>query len=267
MQTRLLVLPLLALAACAPRRINEQPILSTGDRVPTSEATVEAARIDAQRTQREATERRDQLAANALSNCAPAVCAAIARGEIALGMTESQLLAATRTTEGAWNARDAGNATVMVPLSFSAAPRDAVGEVAMVQLRNGVVASYSYHETSGVRVVSNSREATSEGRASATAEMMLREGDDYTARGDLKAALDRYDRAQILRPNDAAIDYRIASVLDKALRPMEAQIRYQMFLHKMDLEKIEAHGKANAYLADAIAQARQRVIILEKQNR
>jgi hypothetical protein len=48
---------------------------------------------------------------------------------------------------------------------------------------------------------------------------------------------------------------------------MEAQIRYQLFLHKLELEKIEANGRANAYLADAIAQARQRVIILEKQNR
>jgi hypothetical protein len=267
MQARYLVLPLLALTACAPRRINEQPILRTGDRVESSDATVQAARTDALRTQREATARRDELAANAMANCAPAVCAAIARGEVALGMTESQLLAATRTTEAAWNARDAGTATVMVPTSFSAAPRDAVGELAMVQLRSGLVTSYSYHDAAGVRVVSNSEQATTSGRAAQTADMMIREGDDFTSRGDLKAALDRYDRAQILKPNDAQIDYRIATVLDKELRPMEAQIRYQLFLHKLELEKIEANGRANAYLADAIAQARQRVIILEKQNK
>jgi hypothetical protein len=267
MQSRLLLLPLLALAACAPRRINEQPILRAGDRVESDQGSIERARIESQRTQREATARRDELAANALSSCAPSVCAAIARGEVAIGMTESQLLAATRTTEGAWNARDAGTSTVMVPLSLSAAPRDAAGELAMVQLREGRVASYSYHEVSGVRVVTSPAEATTDGRATAMADMMLREGDDYTTRGDLTSALDRYDRAQILQPGNAIIDYRIATVLDKALRPMEAQIRYQLFLHRMELEKIEAQGKAYGYMADAIAQARQRVIVLEKQNR
>lgn len=267
MQIRLLLVPLLAVAACAPRRIHEEPILRSGDRIESSDPAVERARMDAQKTQREATARRDELAANALANCAPAVCAAIARGEVALGMTETQLLAATHTTEGAWNARDAGTATVMVPLSFSNAPHDAAGELAMVQLRDGRVATYSYHDAAGIRVISNPQQATTEGRASETADMMLREGDDYTSRGDLKSALDRYDRAQILRPNSPIIDYRIATVLDKELRPMEAQIRYQLFLHRMEIEKIEATGRANGYLADAIAQARQRVIILEKQNK
>jgi hypothetical protein len=267
MRSRLLLVPLLLLAACAPRRIHEEPILRQGDRVTTDPAAIEAARSDAQRTQREAATRRDDLAARALSDCAPRVCEAIARGELAIGMTEPQVLAATRTTEAAWSARDAGAASVMVPVSFSSAPRDAVGELAMVQLRDGRVAAYSYHEAAGVRVVSSAEQATTDGRASAMADMMLREGDDLTARGDFDAALDRYDRAQILRPADPRIDYRIATVLDKALRPIEAQIRYELFLHRLEIEKIDAHGRAYGNLADAIAQARQRVIVLEKQNR
>ncbi len=267
MRSRLLLVPMLALTACAPRQIHEDPVLRTGDRVATSDAAVESARQDAQRTQREAAGRRDELAASALSSCAPKVCEAIARGELAIGMNEAQVLAATRTTEAAWSSRDAGTASVMVPVSFSAAPRDAVGELAMVQLRDGHVAAYSYHEAAGVRVVTNAAQATTDGRASALADMMLREGDDYTARGELDAALDRYDRAQILRPSDPRIDYRIATVLDKALRPIEAQIRYELFLHRLEIEKIDAHGKAYGNLAAAIAQARQRVIVLEKQNR
>ena len=93
---------------------------------------------------------------------------------------------------------------------------------------------------------------------------MLREGDDYAARGDLDAALDRYDRADILAGNDPRVTYRIATTLDKQLRPVEALIQYQLFLHQMELEKIDAYGRAWGNLADAIAHARERVIVLEK---
>jgi hypothetical protein len=48
------------------------------------------------------------------------------------------------------------------------------------------------------------------------------------------------------------------------LRPREAELRYQLFLHRLEIEKIEAIGNANARLADAIVQARQRLIVLEK---
>ena len=41
-------------------------------------------------------------------------------------------------------------------------------------------------------------------------------------------------------------------------------MRYQTFLHKLELEKIGAVGDANAKLADAIARARERIIVLEK---
>ncbi|HEX6306790.1 MAG TPA: hypothetical protein VFZ69_01315 [Longimicrobiales bacterium] len=267
MRTAYLLLPVLALAACAPRRVHEPPILENGDRVPSSDAVVESARQEAARTQREATAQRDAVTASALATCAPDICAAITRGELALGMTETQVMAATRTTEAAWSTRDAGEATVMVPVSRTAAPRDAAGELGMVQLRNGRVASYSYNEAQGVRVVSSPADATTAGRASALAEMLLREGDDYVARGEFDMALNRYDRAQVLRPADPEIDYRIATVLDKSLRPIEALMRYQLFLHRLEIEKIQAVGEAYGNLANAIAHARERVIVLERQTR
>ncbi|HEX6135074.1 MAG TPA: hypothetical protein VFZ24_13990 [Longimicrobiales bacterium] len=267
MRTASLLLPLLILAACAPRRVHEPPILETGDRVPSSDAVIESARQEAARTQREVAGQRDAVAANAMATCTPDICAAITRGELALGMTETQVMAATRTTEAAWNTRDAGEATVMVPVSRTAAPRDAAGELGMVQLRNGRVASYSYNEAQGVRVVSSPQDATTAGRASALAEMLLREGDDYVARGEFNMALNRYDRAQVLRPADPEIDYRIATVLDKSLRPLEALMRYQLFLHRLEIEKIQAVGEAYGNLAAAIAHARERVIVLERQTR
>ena len=267
MSTRYLLLPVLALAACAPKRIHEPPILQTGDRVESTDAVIERARQDAGRTQRDAAARRDAAAATAMSTCTPEICAAITRGEVAIGMTETQVRAATRTSEGAWSTRDAGEASVMVPASRSLAPRDAMGELAMVQLRNGRVASYSYTEAQGVRVVSNREDATTAGRASALAEMLLREGDDYVARGEFGLALNRYDRAQVLRPADPEIDYRIATVLDQQLRPIEALMRYQLFLHRLEIEKIQAVGEAYGHLANAIAHARERVIILERQTR
>ena len=263
--TQVLMLPALVLAtACSGKRIYEDPVLQTGDRVESSDAAVERARADASRTSRDAMQQRDAVAAHALSTCAPDVCAAIARGEVSLGMSESQVLAATRTTEASWSTRDAGEATVMVPAVRSSAPKDNVGELAMVQLRGGRVASYSYNEAQGVRLVATAEDATTAGRAAGLADMLLREGDDYIARGEFDMALNRYDRAQVLRPRDAEIDYRIATVLDQQLRPIEALMRYQLFLHRLDIEKIQATGEAYGHLASAIAHARERVIVLEK---
>ncbi len=264
MKSRYLIPALIGLAACAPKRIHEEPIMQNGDRVPGADATVERAREQAARENAEMTKARDANTANALANCAPSICSAISRGEVALGMTEQQVYAATRTTESAWTVRDAGGSTVMVPASASSAPSDVVGQLAMVQLQNGMVRTYSYREAQGVRVVAAPADATTEGRADAMADMLLREGDDLVARGDFNGALNRYDRAQVLRAGDPMIDYRIATVLDKQLRPIEAQIRYQLFLHRLELEKIQAIGEANAQLANAIAHAKERIIVLER---
>ena len=155
---------------------------------------------------------------------------------------------------------------ILVPRSTMHAPHDAMGELAMVQVADGQVRSYSYREAQGVRVVSRPEDATTDGRAVAMADMLVREGDDYMARGEFDMALNRYDRAHVLKPGDPSITYRVATTLDKQLRPIEALIQYQLFLHQMELEKIEAYGDAYAKLADAIAHARERVIILERRS-
>jgi hypothetical protein len=113
MRTGTLLLPLLALAACAPKRIHEPPILQTGDRVAGADAAVEAARQDAAAdVNRETTpRRRDAItAASARQLHAGHLRGDHARRGHALGMTEVQVLAATRTTEAAWQSRDAGAA-------------------------------------------------------------------------------------------------------------------------------------------------------------
>jgi tetratricopeptide (TPR) repeat protein len=264
MGRRILVLATLLVVACAPTRVNERPILRTGDRVLPADAVVDATRAETQRTQLETTAARDSLTAAALATCAPDICRAITRGEVALGMTETQVLAATRTTHGAWAVRDAGGATVMVPRQTGAGVRDAVGELALLQLDAGRVASYSYSESGGMRVVNSPQDATTIGRAVAMADMLIREGDDYAARGQLDQALDRYDRAHVLNPADPLTEYRIATVLDKQLRPIEALLRYRLFLHRLELERIQAVGEAYGQLALAIAHARERVIVLER---
>jgi tetratricopeptide (TPR) repeat protein len=264
MTNRILVLGLTVLAACTTRRVREQPILENGDRVLPVDVSAKAAQPQGASEVAELRAARDANTVEALSACAPLICEAIARGEVVRGMTELQLLAATRTTESAWIPRDAGDATIFVPAQLTSPPRDAVGELAMIRLRDGLVSSISYQEAQGIRLVDSPADATTAGRANALAEMLLREGDDLTARGDLKGALDRYDRAQVLRANDALTDYRIATVLDKQLRPIEALVRYQLFLHRLELEKIEARGDAYAKLAEAIAHARERIIVLEK---
>jgi len=254
----------LGVTGCATHRIHEQPIMENGDRVEVPSGSEAADPQVAEDMARER-ERADSIRAEALASCTGDVCESVVRGELALGMDETQVLAATRTTAGSWRIRRSGPAVVFMPRTVVGGPSDGVGEIAMVRLDGGAVASYAYREPTGLRLVSRPEDATTSGRASALAEQLLREGDDLVARGDFEGALNRYDRADVLRPDDPMIGYRIATVLDKELRPVEALIQYQLFLHQMELENIEARGDAAAKMADAIAQARQRVIVLEKQ--
>ncbi|HUH11987.1 MAG TPA: hypothetical protein VMK65_02715 [Longimicrobiales bacterium] len=268
MMRRLLLLSVAAsVAACAPKRVHEDPILENGERVRDVDAAALPAVQQAEAARAAQAERRDAALADGIADCAPAVCEAIARGEVALGMTRAQVLAATRTGDEAWTWRQSGQAGVLVPRMLTSAPRDAVSEVAMVQLRDGRVSAYSYRESQGLRLVASPADATTAGRAEALADMLVRQGDELAAAGSIDEALDRYDRASILDPSNAELEYRIATVLDKALRPVEALVRYQLFLHRMELEKIEARGDAYAKLADAIARAQQRIIVLERQGR
>ncbi len=259
----LLVGALTLSGGCAKKHVNEQPIIEQGDRVDDGSYAVAEARDRAEERQRQAADQRD-IEAEALATCEGDVCDAVVRDEVWLGMNETQVLAATGTTEAAWNLRRSGRSTVMTPRDAGMMPSDAVGAVAMVQLAGGAVSRYGYQESQGVRLVSSPDQATTEGRAAEMAEALLREGDELAAAGRLDAALDRYDRASILAPDDPLIDYRVASVLDKALRPLEALIQYELFLHRLDLERIEARGEANARLAEAIALAQQRIVVLER---
>jgi hypothetical protein len=269
MGTRLIVralpLGLVALAACGPYHRPLVPVMQNGDIV-RSEApqVVERARVEGETERGRLTEERLAATSVALATCAPAVCEAIARGEVALGMTQDQVLAATRTTAEAWEVRAAGAATLMTPHMGEQGPRDAMGRLAFVSVRNGAVASYTYREPQGLRTVSSPADATLAGRAAAQADALLRQGDEYAAAGDLSLALARYDQADVLRPGHPETSYRIASTLDKQLRPIEALIRYQLFLHQLEIERIDAHGRAAGYLADAIARARERVTVLER---
>lgn len=251
----------------ATKRIDEGPItiIHNGERVGDPTRAADAATSQALDAKLIGRERRDSIAAAAFATCTGDVCAALGRGEIALGMSEAQVLAATRTTDVAWTARRSEGATILTPRDADAVPRDAVAPVALVQLASGRVAGITYREPQGLRTVTASADVADANRFRAAA--LMKEGDELAAAGDFTGALERYDRASVVQPADALLEYKMATSLDKLLRPREAELRYRLFLHRLELEKIEATGNANAKLAEAIAQARQRIIVLERQSR
>ena len=252
-------------ASCAnPKRVDEQPItlMRNGDRVESPTRTVDAATTQALESRIAGRERLDSVTAAAFATCAPTVCASLGRGELALGMTEGQMLAATHTTDIAWTSRRSGGVAVFTPRDADVSPSDAVAPVALVQLAGGTVASITYREPQGLRTVSSASDVNDANRARAAA--LVKEGDALAAAGDFTSALDRYDRASVVTRADAELQYKMASSLDKLLRPIEADLRYKLFLHQLELQKIDAVGNANAKMADAIARARERIIVLEK---
>lgn len=264
--TRAAALGLIALAACTQRKINPEPVtvMRNGERVPDSDARIAEARDRAAGDQARTTYTRDSIMAAAMTGCTPDVCAAVTRGEIALGMNEAQLMAATRTTPTAWSVRRSGGAAIYTSAYQDQAPRDAVSAVALVQVQDGRVASYAYNEPSGMRVVQKSGDATAAAQAQATGRALVQQGDQLVASGNANLALARYDQASVLLPNDATLQYKIATLLDQQLRPVEALMRYKRFLHQLEIEKINAVGDAYAKQAEAIAHARERIIVLEK---
>jgi len=256
----------LVLAACnGPRRIRERPIMNNGDRTPSQDRIVAGAAAEGYSDNATLTQARDSVYAKAVATCRGTICAAVVKGEISLGMTPVQAMAATRTAPAAWTLRESGAATVMVPRVLGNSPRDATGEVVMVQFDDERLNAVSYRETQGIRVVSSAADTTTDGRATAMADALIREGDQFNAAGDRARALDRYDRALALKRADPMLEYKVATMLDLQLRPIEAQIRYQRFLQSLEIEQIQARGQANAQLADAIARAQQRLIVLERQ--
>lgn len=257
---------LAATTACGPRIQPLQPTMANGEVLrPQADATVERARAEGEMQRERLADQRAAATGTALSGCTPEICDAIARGEVALGMTEAEILAATRTTPQAWELRGAGGMMTMAARHASRAPTDAVARLAFITLRDGAVASYTYREPTGFRTVSSPQDATRAGRAAARAEALLDQGDEYATAGALDRALQYYDQADILRPGDAETTLRIATTLDKQLRPIEATLRYQLFIHQLELERINAHGEAAARMAEAIARAHERIVVIERQ--
>jgi tetratricopeptide (TPR) repeat protein len=103
--------------------------------------------------------------------------------------------------------------------------------------------------------------------ATAQGQALIIQGDELIANGQFAAALDRYDRASVLLPNEPMVDFKIGRVLDLQMQQQEAAMRYRRFLHSLEIEKIDAIGTANAKLAEAIAMAQQRLMVIEKQIR
>ncbi|MBC7563717.1 MAG: hypothetical protein H7305_12475 [Gemmatimonadaceae bacterium] len=266
LKARMMLGAALLLAGCnGPRRIRERPIIMNGDRTASQDRLIAGAAAEGYSDNAALTQARDSVYAKAAATCRGTICASVVKGEISLGMTPSQAMAATRTAPAAWTLRESGAASVMVPRVLGNSPRDATGEVVMVQFDDDRVNAVSYRETQGIRVVSSAADTTTDGRATAMADALIREGDQFNAAGDRARALDRYDRALAMKRADAMLEYKVATMLDLQLRPIEAQIRYQRFLQSLQIERILAQGQANAQLADAIARAQQRLIVLERQ--
>jgi tetratricopeptide (TPR) repeat protein len=255
----------LLLAACAPypQRVRQPVTIPNNATVAAAEGADVAAAInlDRARTKNSA----DSVYALAVAKCAPAHCDAIARGEITIGMSQNQVMAATRSAPQAWVVRRVEDFGTMVPAAPATSPYDRDGEVMMVQMERGGASVISRRTPQGLMVVSRPQDATTQGRARQQAELLMREGDDLVASNDLAGALNRYDRASVLDPDQPEIEYKAARLLDLQLRPQEALMRYQRFLLSMEIERIQAQGEASARMAEAIALAQQRIVILERQ--
>ena len=79
------------------------------------------------------------------------------------------------------------------------------------------------------------------------------------ATGHFEAALDRYDRADVLRPAQPMLDYRIGRLLDLHLsRPAEAETRYTRFLYQLEPAEPNTGGEVDLAGA-AAAHARERL--------
>ncbi len=259
-----LVLTALAASCMSAKHVDEVPItlLRNGDIVAEPTRTIERSTAEALGARFDGRAALDSITATAFVGCAPSVCAALGQGEVALGMTEAQVLAATRTTAAAWSARQSGGIAILSPRDLESGPRDAVASVAMVQLADGRVASVTYREPQGLRTVASETDVPGAGRARAVA--LSREGDALAAAGDFTGALERYDRASVVDRTDAELQYKMATSLDKLLRPVEADLRYRLFLQQLDLQKIDAIGTANARLGAAMMLARERIVLIEK---
>ena len=264
------LLILAASAGCAGKRIAGLDEMQPETRPPGGSATSQQDAIAAAQRQSDSIRASIAQQANAANSeatatCTPAICAAIGRHEMALGMSQAQVLAATQTIASAWDIRGtATNGTMISSTTGKTMIKDAIGEVTMVTIRDGKTVAYTYREPAGLRSFSSPEDATTEGRRKALALSLLNQGDELMSTGRTDAALDRYDQADVINPNDPATTLRIARIIDKQNRPIEALMRYQKFLHEMEIDRINAKGKANAELAGAITMAQHRIVTLQE---
>ncbi|HEX8906412.1 MAG TPA: hypothetical protein VF771_16300, partial [Longimicrobiaceae bacterium] len=180
----------LAAGACAPRMRPVRAVQPNGAIVrSTQDDDVARARSEGSNEHARLAQEQDQVMGAAMAGCTPMLCNAIARGELAVGMTREQVLAATHSSPGAWDERGGGGVTTMAPRDEAGGLKDVVSQVAFVTLQNGRVANYAYREPQGVRVVSSASDATADGQARARAEQLLREGDEFALAGDFDRAL------------------------------------------------------------------------------
>jgi hypothetical protein len=252
-------------ASCAtPKRIEEDPIamMRNGDRLESPTRVTDAATTQSLEARIAGHEKRDSLTASAFASCEPPLCAALGRGELSLGMTEAQMFVVTHTTDVAWSPRHSGGLSVYTPRDGDAAPSNAAATLALVQFSGGRIASITYREPQGLRTVATESDVTDANRVRAMA--LVKEGDALAIAGDFTGALNQYDRASVIVRADADLQYRMATTLDKLLRPIEASLRFRMFLNQLEIQRIDAVGNANAKLSDAIVHARERLVILEK---
>ncbi len=135
---------LVLLAACGPYMQAPRPIMSNGATLrSTTDQTVARARVEGEAEQERIAAERAATASTALATCSPAICDAISRGELAIGMSEAQVLAATSTISGAWDLRGTGRTRVMSARAIGTGPSDAVAEIAYIALQDGRVRSYT----------------------------------------------------------------------------------------------------------------------------
>lgn len=199
-------------------------------------------------------------ASTAMSTCTPAICAAIGRNELAIGMNRDAVFTVTASSPDGWTVRGTESAGTMVPVRRDL--KDKVAEVAMVTFRDGRLVSYTYREPSGLRTVASPDDATPDARRRSIAQSLLEQGDAAVAAGNADMGLARYDQADVVEPNNPGTTLRIAKLLDQQMRPLEALMRYQKFLHEMEIDRINARGRANAELAGAVVAAQARVVHL-----
>lgn len=262
-----LVSGVLLLGACAPypQRVEQPVVLPNNAQVEQVDPAMVAGGVQMDYARIRASA--DSVFAVAARSCAPVICEAMARGEISIGMNPEQVMAAARTAPDAWVIRRVDGFGTMVPASPSASPYDRTGQVMIVQLDRGMASVISRRGPQGIMVVAHPQDQTAAMQAQRQAEALVREGDDLVAANDLAGALNRYDRASVLDPQAPEIEYKAARLLDLQLRPQEALMRYQRFLLSLDIERIQAQGDAAARMAEAIALAQQRIVVLERQVR